>query len=354
MINLINTLDFLDEDEKPEVFLFYRSDLKKYLDNISYPYLASVGWSFPAIYKGYLKSLITGENMFISGMIRQYDLDALFPVHDLPIRTKTRTKLISWYADLQHKYYPEFFTRKKILERNLRIKFMLRNSDALVVSSHAVKSDFERFFRLPDSLRINVFHFVSVIEDFNNTSISGLLKKYQLPEKYFIISNQFHKHKNHKIVLESLIRLKGEISDIHIVMTGRLPDASYSPYLRELHSLISKNGLHSQISFLGVIPRNEQLMLIKHSQAVLQPSLFEGWSTVIEDARSLQVPVIASKIAVHIEQLGLHSTLFNPHDPGELAVILNNFPERNVNAIIYDDYNYRIKQAAGEFLKVCS
>ena len=43
---------------------------------------------------------------------------------------------------------------------------------------------------------------------------------------------------------------------------------------------------------------------MKNAKAIIQPSLFEGWSTVIEDARSLQVPVIATDLTVNIEQLG--------------------------------------------------
>jgi len=37
-----------------------------------------------------------------------------------------------------------------------------------------------------------------------------------------------------------------------------------------------------------VLPRDTQLSVMRHADAILQPSLFEGWSTVIEDAISLQ------------------------------------------------------------------
>jgi len=52
---------------------------------------------------------------------------------------------------------------------------------------------------------------------------------------------------------------------------------------------------------------------------VIQPSLFEGWSTVIEDARALGRPVIASDIPVHREQLGDTARYFIPRDPASLA-----------------------------------
>jgi hypothetical protein len=99
---------------------------------------------------------------------------------------------------------------------------------------------------------------------------------------------------------------------------------------------------------LGLISRSDQLLLMRNSQAVIQPSLFEGWSTVIEDAKSLQVPVIASNLKVHIEQLGKDGCYFDPHDPEALGEILRCYPERDMNRLYYPDYSERIREAANQ------
>ena len=91
---------------------------------------------------------------------------------------------------------------------------------------------------------------------------------------------------------------------------------------------------------------------MKHAQAVLQPSLFEGWITVIEDAKSLQAPVVASNIPVNIEQLGPNGVYFDPHDDKKLAELLANFPERNINDVFYDPYEKRVQDAARDFLNI--
>ncbi|HLO60107.1 MAG TPA: glycosyltransferase family 1 protein [Bacteroidales bacterium] len=352
IINVIRILDFLDDDEKPEITLFYRQDLKTFADQIKYPYLKKIEWKFPSIINGYLKSWLFHKNFFIEDILNQYSLDALYPLHDFPVRSDGKVKLVSWYADLQHIYYPNFFSKRKIVERTLRIKFILKNTNDLVVSSQAVADDFKRFFKIRKNMNIHIFHFVSVLENIENLDIDTLRSKYKLPEKFFLVSNQFHKHKNHIILLKSLIRLKQTNSDIHIALTGRFPAATYSPYMQELHSLIKENRLEDQISFLGIIPRNEQLFLMKHSQAVIQPSLFEGWSTVIEDAISLQVPIIASSLKVNQEQLGSTGIYFDPHDEEQLADIIANFPIRNLSDRFYEEYNTRIKSAAKVFLKI--
>lgn len=352
ILNVIKTIDFLDDEDKPEIILFYRPDLRKYTDNIAYSYLKTVEWEFPSIIKGYLTSWLSGNNVFVDKILASYELDGLFPLHDYPVKTRSNTKLVSWYADLQHEYYPEFFTRRKILERTARIKLILRNSDDLVVSSKAVADDFNKFFRLRKTMKIHIFHFVSVIDNLEDNSIEELRTIYRLSENYFMVSNQFYKHKNHKVLLNSLAILKNNGLNINLALTGRYPDKPDSPYLKELHKIIENNQLQSQIRFLGVIPRAHQLMLMKHCQAVIQPSLFEGWSTVIEDAISLQVPVIASDIPVNIEQLGEKGVYFDPDNPENLASILFSFPQRNLGDLLYEEYAEHIKKAAKVFIDI--
>jgi glycosyltransferase involved in cell wall biosynthesis len=241
---------------------------------------------------------------------------------------------------------------RKIVERNFRIKFMLRHTNALVVSSRCTANDFTRFFNLRNSMELIIYHFVSVMEDLDKLQIDEVKIKYGLPPRYYMVSNQFHKHKNHGILFKALSLLKEKGIIINLAITGKLPDAKNSKYLKELHQLIKDNYLSNQITFLGVIPRNEQLVLMKNSEAVIQPSFFEGWSTVIEDAKSLQVPVITSNLPVNKEQLETVGTFFDPNNPYELASVLENYKPRDFDAMYYQDYSERIRNAAEEFIKI--
>jgi hypothetical protein len=111
IINAVKTLNFLDDEEKPEVFLFHRPDLVKFIDDFKYPYLQPIEWTFPSIVTGNIKSLFMGKNIFVDDILGNYSLDAIFPIHDFPVRSRTNVKLVSWWADLQHKHYPEFFSK---------------------------------------------------------------------------------------------------------------------------------------------------------------------------------------------------------------------------------------------------
>ena len=352
IINVVKTLNFLEDKDKPEIFLFYNPGLKRFLDRFEYPYLHPVEWDFPSLMKGNIRSWLLRKNIFIHGILKQYPLDVVYPLQDYPVRTRTRTKLISWNADFQYKYYPEFFSRKQIFGRSLRTRMALKRARHLVLSSEDARNDLEKFFRVPESLNIHIYHFVSIKEDQELADIAQLREKYKLPERYFLVSNQFHPHKNHKVLLEALAELKSNGDNVHLALTGKLPDADDSPYMADLHRIIGENQLEEQISMLGVISRADQLQLMTYAQAVLQPSLFEGWSTVIEDARSLQVPVVASSLSVNQEQLGKDGVYFDPHNAGELAAILKDHPERRLEDRFYKEYPDRVREAAGVLLKI--
>lgn len=352
LINAIRILNFLEDKDKPKVVVFYNPSLQKYIDEINYPFLELVPHQFPSIYKGYINSFIKNKNIFVHDLVVNYKLDGIFPMHDYPVKSKLDAKLVSWYADLQHMYYPQFFTKRKRIERNERIKLILKNSKDLVVSSQAVKDDFLKFFKLPKSLNIHIYHFVSIIEGLPEMTFDEIRSKYELPEHFYMISNQFHKHKNHKVVFEAVAELKKKGIEVCIGITGRFPNEPDSPYMQELHDIINKNDLKQSIKFLGLIPRGDQLLLMKYCKAILQPSLFEGWSTVIEDAKSLQVPVIAANLNVNIEQLEEKGTYFEPFNVSQLVAILENYPNRDYTKQLYDSYESRMKNASYELLSV--
>jgi glycosyltransferase involved in cell wall biosynthesis len=123
-----------------------------------------------------------------------------------------------------------------------------------------------------------------------------------LPERFFIVSNQFWKHKNHTALFEALQLLAARNVRPIVVCTGRLADFRDADYADTILQSLHRFGIAQQVVLLGMIARRTQIELMRRSLAVVQPSLFEGWSTVVEDARVLGKPVILSDIAVHQEQ----------------------------------------------------
>ena len=111
LLNISRILKFLDEKDKPKLFVFYPAQLKKFVDEIDYPYIEKIEWKFPSVINGFIESKLKRRNIFVHELIKQYNLDGVYPMHDYPVKSRQKCKQVSWYADLQHRYYPEFFTK---------------------------------------------------------------------------------------------------------------------------------------------------------------------------------------------------------------------------------------------------
>lgn len=238
---------------------------------------------------------------------------------------------IYWIPDFQDKHFPDFFSKDQLKIRDRRNAMMLHDSSCpLVLSSQDAKHDFETYVS-PKREHVYVIPFVSYIEEHINAMTPKLekqiLDQYHLTgRKYILISNQFWKHKNHLTVLKAIayLKQKQQLNNITFVFTGQLLKGSQrekygNEYYEKLEQIIDEEQLMENIMILGFIERAEQLVLMKHAHFILQPSLFEGWGTVLEDAKVLDKTVLLSDINVHREQKNNKCLLFNPNDEIDLA-----------------------------------
>lgn len=256
-----------------------------------------------------------------------------------------REKCISWIPDFQHVFYPDFFPKAEVEFRDAYFKEIAQNHERLVLSSQDAYDTYCKLY--PDNTRgVGIVHFVSAID---KTDIDGeiktVLSKYGVEsDNFFLVSNQFYRHKNHKCVIEAVRKLKEEHSiNIKVLCTGLTKDAKDASFFEEIEELINQYNLKENIKILGLIPRKDQLTLMKYAIAVIQPSLFEGWGTSTEDAKTLGKITVLSDIPVHREQADGKSRFFNKESSEELAEILMNLWENYYNAPKL--YNYAIKNA---------
>jgi glycosyltransferase involved in cell wall biosynthesis len=261
-------------------------------------------------------------------------------------------KMVSWITDFQHKFYPDFFSKKNLLERETRIKQILGNSDAIILSSHDAYSHLKKFYKVDDKkIKVHIMPFVSMIQDFALPDFDTLKNRYNITTPYFLVSNQFYAHKNHIVVLKAIAELKKTGLSFTVYFTGKTDDYRNPLFYSSLTDYIAENNIQSHAKILGIIPREDQLSLLKNAIATIQPSKFEGWSTIIEDAKTLQRQIICSNIDVHVEQLGENAFYFNPDSVDELSKHIVMFLQ-NKNAVkpVFDNYNERIERFANEFL----
>lgn len=351
-LNLIHALNQLNEKEKPEIIILGNndSDFKYVKDETNYPYLKyrKLKRHFSLILRAINKitRLLISKNLFST--ILPVKIKYVFPVRhnnygDIFKNTK---QIIYWIPDFQEHFLPQLFSKVDIQNRISFQKSILYSNSKVVVSSKASLSDLQKIY--PDfTAQVFVLPFVVAHPSFDHITEKQIIEKYNLPDKFLYSPNQFWQHKNHIIILKSLKLALEAGTPFHVVFSGIQKDYRNQDYFDSLLEYIEDNKIGKYISILGFIERTEQLKIMQMSYAVIQPSLFEGWSTVIEDAKLLKKKIICSNLAVHYEQLEEQANYFNPDNPEDLLKLINS------ELISYDsDYKNLKILYAENFIKI--
>lgn len=238
------------------------------------------------------------------GLAQQNSINVLLPLLDLP-PWRIVPSTIGWIPDFQHLHLPEFFGESDLQKRNITYRRLAEKATVVMLSSHAAHDDFASFVpSYADKGRVIPFPSLLAFEELTGDPVTTR-NKFNLPEKFALVANQFWAHKNHALVVEALALLQRKGLNVPVVMTG-LPSDHRDPANKNFSALlqaIATAGLNNQITILGLVPYSDLVNLMRTASLIIQPSRFEGWSTVVQDAVALGRPLLCSDIAVHREQV---------------------------------------------------
>lgn len=274
--------------------------------------------SLPWLLSQFLWRIFPGRDYLLYWTLKKHCTNVLSHVGVLwrgcPIPT------IGWIPDFQHIHLPQFFSKQEISARNNAFLNLIYRSNAILLSSEDSLNDLKRFSP-QNTVPTYVLHFISCLQHDPDLEISksSLQERYELNRPWFHIPNQFWAHKNHGIVIEALQLLKQQGKDMLVIATGSTNDHRDPEYFVNLQRKIKQYGLDENFRILGVLPYSDVVSLMRHSVAVINPSLFEGWSTTVEEAKSLGKKILLSDISVHREQAPKRACFFKPNQANDLA-----------------------------------
>jgi glycosyltransferase involved in cell wall biosynthesis len=351
--NLIKALNTLPE--KPELYLIGEAEHVQIEGCLSInPYL-SESWmikTFDAFSWHFLK-----RDLIMSKTLKGHDIDVLFPGRMSP---GGKTASINWIPDFQYKHLPYLYsaTQEANLDKKLHNNFA--NSDLIIVSSKDARSDLEKYF--PEYIsKTRILSFVAhVPENIYDTNPKSIADIYHLPEDFIFLPNQFWVHKNHLLVVEALKLLKDSGVKPVVVCSGNPVDSRDPLHLAGLIKKISEYNLRDQFVCIGLIPHDHLYCLIRQSKCVLNPSLFEGWSTTVEESKSVGKRLILSDLDVHKEQDPQEALYFDRHNAIDLAekikhawIDFETGPDLDLETKARIDLPGRMRAFAQNFVTIC-
>lgn len=248
-------------------------------------------------------------------------MDLLFPCHK-SLGPDAGIPWIGWIPDFQHLHLPELFSREARERRERTYAGMIRDSSHMVVSSDAALHDLLETYEVSKA-KVSVYRFRTCSDpSWFLGDPAEVARKHGLPDKFLIFPSQSWRHKDHLVLFDALSRLKESGIRVKLVLTGNDRDYRHPDHAPMLHDYLDRHGLNEQVCHLGLLPRHEQIQLMRRACAVVQPSRFEGWSMLVEDCRALGKTVILSDIAVHREQAYERTNYFTTGDAQSLAEVV--------------------------------
>jgi glycosyltransferase involved in cell wall biosynthesis len=267
-----------------------------------------------------------GWNLLATAQLKSYGIDVLSHVW-FEYRGRVPFRIIGWLLDFQYLHLPELFPTIDMTEETRTNQKIIKQSDVVIVSSNDALQDFKRIAPPGYESRAQVMQFVSqprTVRGDRSATREELERTYAFHGHFFFLPNQFWTHKNHMVVWEAVKLLKNRGIDILVLCTGNTRDYRVrdTTYFDGLLAYLEVNGLQDNVRVLGMIDYEDVLAMMKASVAVINPSRFEGWSSTVEEAKSIGKRVILSRIGVHVEQDPPGGRFFDPDDARGLSDIL--------------------------------
>jgi glycosyltransferase involved in cell wall biosynthesis len=259
---------------------------------------------------------LIGRDVGLEYLLRRHDVQVLS--HQGFLGGLGKTPALGWIPDFQERHLPECFSEAEVSARTRKLALFSRVCSRVIISSYDAKSD---LYVLDASCtaRARVLQFVADVAAPSPEESSAVIGRLDIQRPYFHLPNQFWAHKNHGIVVEALRVLKTRGVNARVVASGNTADHRQPGSFDALMSCVREASVEDRFLTVGTVPYKDLVALMAGSVAVINPSRFEGWSTTVEEAKSLGKLVLLSDLRVHREQAPQRSCYFAPDDVEGLA-----------------------------------
>ena len=200
----------------------------------------------------------------------------------------------------------------KVLPRSIR------KSKKIIAVSNTVKRDILTRFPQIDENKISViYHGIHTrfyrIDEAN--LLSGVQKKYNLPDKYIFFIGNLEPKKNVVRLIEAFCLLKKQYQIEHqLVIAGRFA-WKYAPIL----DCVAGNSYEDDIKFLGYVDETDLPAIYSLAEVLAFPSIYEGFGLPVLEAMACGCPVIVSDRGALPEISGNHCPVVNPYNIAEIG-----------------------------------
>lgn len=264
------------------------------------------------------------DEKWIGSKFDSLKLDVLHFPSTIVNTLKFKTPLILTVFDIQHEYYPEFFSQWVLNYRKKWYEPSVEKARIVIAPTEFTKSTLiDKYRTSPEKIKLIPTGILRSFQIPSVEQINQVRNKYDLPKTFLYYPSNPWQHKNHARLMAAL-RIYGEkYSDIpHVILSGRLDGET-----RDSISLAVAAGVEARVKELGFVDQVDMAPLYCAATALIFPSLFEGFGIPLVEAMRCGCPILASETTTIPEITNGAALLFDPYNPREIAYAIRKMIE---------------------------
>ena len=278
---------------------------------------------FLPIYPFYLKIHGIFVNKVLKSLESQMDIvhihSPLSPLINtsLPIITTIHTPMLTDYRQAEVKSIFSLLSKisARFISYPLELK-LIQSSDVITTVSKSITQELREYYLNSKS--------INVVEN-------GVDEKFFYPKKeksektmkYAIFVGRIDREKGLFDLVECGRYIRRERPELNFIIAGKGRD------LKKLINKIKKIGLQDKFIFLGQVEKDNLVKLYQNATFFIFPSYHEGLPSVILEAMSCGLPIIATDVRGNRDLIinGENGIIVPPKEPKKLAEAINSLLE---------------------------
>jgi glycosyltransferase involved in cell wall biosynthesis len=219
--------------------------------------------------------------------------------------------------DLQHEFFPEFFTPEILAWRRANYQDSADVADVVFTVSEHSKHTIATHLDVEPERIVVIDH--GVEEEFDRPADAATLGAFEalgLASDYLLFPGAFWPHKNHINLLRAFrILVDAGWGDLELALTGEHHFGA-----ERIRAEIDTLRLDRNVRILGFQPRPVLAEVYRRARALVFVSRFEGFGMPILEAFHAGTPVVCSRMESCVEVAGGAALLVDERDPADIAV----------------------------------
>lgn len=261
---------------------------------------------------------ILWEQFILPRDIKKEGADVIhLPDYALPIMDMGSRPYIITVHDLAFIFYPETFSKGKLLTKLLLIKPSLAKARRIIAVSENTKKDLIDVYKIPaEKIRV-VYNGVDVdqFKPLDKQDVEKQLQDLGLIPGYILYIGTLEPRKNVPTIIKAYKALKEKYKIREKLVIGGGKGWLYDDIFR----LVSELNLIEDIIFTGYVKAEDLPYLYNGAAVFVYPSLYEGFGFPPIEAMACGVPVVTGNVSSLPEVVGDAGIQISPTDVEAVA-----------------------------------